>query len=161
VKGSASATASCRASITIADAGIASLFGSARSFYFGDGGLERDHQDHPGGATDREHSTAERFKLDFAVHEVLGQKGRARDDVRLNYRFERLPALLGQEPLEHARGQLAKCFINRGKNGKGSLILEFLDYASGLKQVQEAGEPADLLRGLDDVGGVHGPSAQR
>ena len=64
---------------------------------------------------------AKRFNLDFAVQEVLRQKGRARDDVRLDYRFDCLPALLSQEPLEHAGRQLAKCFIDRGENRKGPL----------------------------------------
>ena len=96
-----------------------------------------------------------------AVQEVLRQKGRTRDDVRQNYRFDCLPDLLSQEPLEHARRQLAKCFIDRGENGKGALTLEHLNHARGLKQVQEAVEPAVLLRGLDEVSGLHGPSAQR
>ena len=107
-------------------------------FNFRDGGLQRDHQDDPGGATDPERHAAKRFNLDFAVQEVLRQKGRARDDVRLGYRFERLPGLLRQQPLEHARRQLAKCFIDRGENRKGPLILEHLNHARGLKQVQEA-----------------------
>ena len=128
---------------------------------FHDGGLERDHHDHPGRAADREHSTAQRFNLDFAVQEVLRKKGCARDDVRLDYRLDCLPALLSQEPLEHAGGQLVKCFIEGGENCKGPLTLEYLNHARGLKQVQEAGEPAVLLRGLDDVGGLRGPSALR
>jgi hypothetical protein len=85
---------------------------------FRDGGLEREHQDDPGGATDREHSTTKRFNLDLVVQEVLRQKGCTGDYMRLDYRFEHIPVLLGQEPLEHARGQLAKCFIDRGENGK-------------------------------------------
>jgi hypothetical protein len=76
-------------------------------------------------------------------------------------RFERSSVLLGQEPLEHTRGQLAKCFIDRGENGKGALTLEHLNHVRGLEQVQEAGEPAVLLRGPDDVGGLRGPSAER
>ena len=106
-------------------------------------------------------TAAKRFNLDFAVQEVLREKGRARDDVRLDYRFDCLPALLSQEPLEHARGQLAKCFIDRGENRKGPLTLEHLIHARGLKQVQEAGEPAILLRGLDDVSGLRGPGTER
>ena len=106
-------------------------------------------------------SIAPPSNLDFAVQEVLRQKGCARGYVRLEYRFERLPGLLGQEPLEHAGGQLAKCFIDRGENGEGPLTLEHLNHARGLKQVQEAVEPAVLLRGLDDVSGLHGPSTKR
>ena len=161
VEGSAPATASCGAWTTIADAGIASLFGSACAFDFRDGGLEWDHQDDPGGATDPERPAAKRFNLDFAVQEVLRQEGRARDDVRLDYRFDCLPALLSQEPLEHAGRQLAECFIDRGENRKGPLTLELLIHPRGLKQVQEAVEPAELLRGLHDVGGLHGPSTER
>jgi hypothetical protein len=54
------------------------------TFNFRDGGLERDDQDNPGGPTDGEHSTAQRFELQLAVQEVLGQKGCVRDDVRLD-----------------------------------------------------------------------------
>jgi hypothetical protein len=60
--------------------------------------------------------------------------------VRLDYRFKRRPALLSQEPLEHAWGQLTECFIGRGENGKGPLALEHLNGARGLQQVQEAVE---------------------
>jgi hypothetical protein len=74
------------------------------TFDFRNGCLERDHQEDPGGATDPEPSAAKHFHLDFAVQEVLHQKGHARDDVRLDYRCDCLPALLGREPLEHARG---------------------------------------------------------
>jgi hypothetical protein len=81
--------------------------------------------------------------------------------VRQNYRFDCLPALLSQEPLEHARRQLAKCFIDRGENREGPLTFEHLKHARGLKQVQEAGEPAILLRGLDDVSGLRGPGTER
>ena len=81
--------------------------------------------------------------------------------MRLDYCFEHIPVLLGQEPLEHARGQLAKRFIDRGENGKGPLAFEHLDHARGLKQLQEAVEPAVVLSGLNDVSGLHGPSAER
>ena len=48
-----------------------------------------------------------------------------------------------------------------GRKRKGPFTFEYLNHARGLKQVQEAGEPAVLLRGLDDVGGLRGPSAER
>jgi hypothetical protein len=41
------------------------------------------------------------------------------------------------------------------------LTFEHFNHARGLEQVHEAVEPAVLLRGLDDVGGLHGPSPER
>jgi hypothetical protein len=47
------------------------------------------------------------------------------------------------------------------ENREEPLTLEHFNHARGLKQVQEAVEPAELLRGLDDIGGLYGPSAER
>jgi hypothetical protein len=73
---------------------------------FHDGGLDRDQQDEPGGAIDRERATADGRNLDGSAQEVARSNGCVRDDVRLNYRFERLPAL-SQKLVERACGQLA------------------------------------------------------
>ena len=125
-----------------------------------DRGLDRGQCNDPSGAVDRERATADGRNLHGSAQEVSGQNGSVGNDVRLNYRFEWLPVLLSQKPVEHGRRQLVECFIGRGENRKGSLAPERFSHARGLEQLQEAIEPADLLRGLDDVGGLHRPSTE-
>ena len=107
--------------------------------------LDRDHEDEPGGATDRERVTAKRFDFDFAAQEVLFENGRARDDMGWTIASSGLRLSSTRSQSSAPGGNWPNAPSIGAKTVKGPLPFELFVHSRGLKKVQETVEPADFF----------------